>query len=76
MSGNTSPSFLAYVLSQGGCGGLVSPGGTVSGSVTPLGTDAMNPSELEMRMKLAELQRKYKEKKRELDKLQRRKDKK
>ncbi|XP_072042913.1 LOW QUALITY PROTEIN: uncharacterized protein [Amphiura filiformis] len=57
----------------GACSGTP---GQASGSVTPLGSEVMNPSELEMRMKLAELQRKYKEKKRELDKLQRRKDKK
>ena len=38
--------------------------------------DMINPNEVEMRIKLAELQRKYQEKKRELDKLQRKKDKK
>ncbi|XP_033630747.1 trinucleotide repeat-containing gene 18 protein-like isoform X2 [Asterias rubens] len=38
--------------------------------------DMLNPNEVEMRIRLAELQRKYQEKKRELDKLQRKKDKK
>lgn len=48
----------------------------VSACGTPLGSaENMNPMELEMRMKLAELQRKYKEKKKELDKLQKKKDK-
>ena len=49
----------------------------VSACGAPLtSTEGMNPMELEMRMKLAELQRKYKEKKKELDKLQKKKDKK
>ncbi|XP_002738509.1 uncharacterized protein LOC100369237 [Saccoglossus kowalevskii] len=45
-----------------------------SGLKLPIGTDGMDAMELEMRMKLAELQRKYREKQKELARLQRKKD--